>query len=1152
MSGYNDQYRRTQSGYPATEQQSYLRSRTPSFDNGDDRPHMNRPRPLSVAVADELFYDPNYASRSNNEVDRGESSYITSAQPSSNNTQRDGYNSSPHHSQNAVAPPPAQAQPTGYGASRAQSQHLPYNPAAYQPARHATSAGYGAAPYSPSVTGSFAQSGYGTTSGYGNYKPTTSYTNPLPAAPAVRTSYVTTQGSNYYPTQYANRPPQSPTFYSGQYSPSVGNHYQPLNSPGLPTVTTSSGGYNPSSYGVTGGSTAGYNTLPYPTYTRPADNYQSPEQNQESTNSLFSGAGNSGHRDDHPLPPPPPPHEYDTSRPQLTATGYVSGSQPLPSPPREYQTLDPYRTEPVRHPTQRTLPTIPAEDSPIGPSNNDLFEEIESTVLGMGESGWSNGNGGHYNEEQHHSLSDAEADAGLEAMRLAEAEDRRDFGSKSTLAPPPQELSGSDSDYRGTDLGLYGGGYAGPAGALYSSHSREQSYDQPQSRPLPYPTATQDSLPQGGYDYGLPDEMSLHPFPTTYNNAQVDEWDGGLAPPDKAPRRMSFDEGDEDIDMPYVPLSLNREDSDDDDIPELFYHPGPSSVSNRPLPTLPANPKDVYYQIPPAGMQPQVSRQQTLPVGPEDVAYGYNTPPQVPRSTSLNTRMLQNQPVAPQPIRSKTDAATHQARPKPAQNSMWGQSGAMSQGPGSLVTLQDLPSIPEGRRKFDPAKLSSRDFARCDAPWALSSIASWLRELASRELDLKEKMVITGIINLFTHNVPTMNIAEAETLASRVVDSLKKEGVLVNDEEWVKFGEGEVSGVIYQITGQGCYSPRLHNEEMEGRCYAHHCARTLKKIKLSYKDGPKGNDDWATYWKVKKEVIDATNKKEIERQYNLHEVVTTEEEYMEHLRILQVVYKEQIMTRKPEVIKPSRIETFVRDVFGKAEAVRMVNEEYLLPQLKYRQKEQGPFVAGYSDIFREWIRRARDIYIDYAANFPKADMLMRREASRNLIFKGFLDECRQDPRARRLDWVTFLKGPITRLQRYSLLLSTVLKHTLVENEEKQNLIAAIDEIKKVTLECDSRVDEMTKKVTLIELSQKLVQRQGREIDLRLEEKGREVIFKGDLQRSGGNRFAWVETHAILFDHYLVLAKKTVAKEGTGGPKQERYDVSRAVSFLFIQ
>ena len=83
---------------------------------------------------------------------------------------------------------------------------------------------------------------------------------------------------------------------------------------------------------------------------------------------------------------------------------------------------------------------------------------------------------------------------------------------------------------------------------------------------------------------------------------------------------------------------------------------------------------------------------------------------------------------------------------------------------------------------------------------------------------------------------------------------------------------------------------------------------------------------------------------------------------------------------------------------------------------------------------------------------------------------------------------------------------------------------------------------MSKRIQLAELGQKLMMRAW-PVDLRLEEKGRELIFKGDLQRTG-NRFAWLETHCILFDHYLVLAKTMMQKEQSGGTKHERYDVSR--------
>lgn len=137
------------------------------------------------------------------------------------------------------------------------------------------------------------------------------------------------------------------------------------------------------------------------------------------------------------------------------------------------------------------------------------------------------------------------------------------------------------------------------------------------------------------------------------------------------------------------------------------------------------------------------------------------------------------------------------------------------------------------------------------------------------------------------------------------------------------------------------------------------------------------------------------------------------------------------------------------------------------------------------------------------------------------------------------------------MQRYSLLLDTVHKNTLHDTEEKANILRAIEEIKAVTHECDAKVDQQTKKVELIELSSKLFLRPGMErVELQLDQTGRELIFKGDLQRAGANRFTWLETHAILFDHYLVLAKTDVRPDGHTGRKKELYDVSKLVSFIY--
>jgi len=242
--------------------------------------------------------------------------------------------------------------------------------------------------------------------------------------------------------------------------------------------------------------------------------------------------------------------------------------------------------------------------------------------------------------------------------------------------------------------------------------------------------------------------------------------------------------------------------------------------------------------------------------------------------------------------------------------------------------------------------------------------------------------------------------------------------------------------------------------------------------------------------------------------------------------------------------KEDRIQEFVRAVFGKVDAVKEVNEDYLLVQLKYRQREQGPWIIGFSDIFREWIRQAKSVYIEYATRFPNACFLIRQEAERNLLFRQFLDKAQDNKQSQRLSWETFLKAPITRLRRYHLLLSTVHRHMdLFDTTETTNLQIAINEIKAVALECDTIVDEMRKKVELDELASKLILgKEIRHLDLRLDELGREVMFRGDLQRTGTNAFARLEAHMILFDRFLILAWTTSVPGAASGVRYGGYAV----------
>lgn len=760
--------------------------------------------------------------------------------------------------------------------------------------------------------------------------------------------------------------------------------------------------------------------------------------------------------------------------------------------------------------------------------------------------------------------SDLEAAAGLMAMQQADEDDRRLSGGMAfplfsqpevnvhpAMPNLPEEPS-SDSDYAAMDIGLFSGGYAG-----------NLNYDNNLASPPEHDLYKQDTqnlpTPRSNHASQLSHESNTYP---PFEQAELDYGGtGGLQAP--STHRLSFDEGDEQVSIHS--RQSGSESPQKEDYPDMFYHPG---LSSRPLPAIPANANSdsssllsVNSPNPPGQQHGYSFSADARPyVGP-DAQYGQNAQQlQVERSISLSGHSTS--PQVQIPNRSRTDAEDRNNRLKHVrqQQQLAAQQGLPYEGYDAASTSSinyDVITLPSGRRKkFIPEKLTVVDTRTCTEPWALSGISNWLREMAEGEPDLKTKTVEDGLVRLFCLKVPTMNVADAEGLSTTAVDLMLQAGILVPEEEWLKFGPGTITGVLWQLTGSGCYAARMHEvddyaatHEVPGRCYSYHCGRTLKKANLDdvLANGVK-KVDWATYYGLKMEDLEGKHKKEIERQNNLHEIITSEEDFMGQLDVLAILYRDRLLQSQPRIINEARIDKFVSAVFGKIEALQQINKDHLLAQLKYRQKEQGPWIVGFSDLFREWIRKAKVAYIEYASSYPYATYLVRKEKDRNFMFKQFLEQNRSHARSQKLDWTTFLKAPITRLQRYNLLLGTSMKNMVEDSEEKQNLIRAMDEIKQVALEADAKVDEMTKKVTMIELDQMLVLRPGFHADLNLDHLGRELIIQGDLQRMGSKGVRWVDTHALLFDHYLILAKLVPAKDGR---PDKKYDVSKEVSCISL-
>ena len=960
--------------------------------------------------------------------------------------------------------------------------------------------------------------------------------------------------------------PQRPSVSTSTYSPPVRQgshaHYTPPLPPPLPTIPQS--GHEPS---------ADWQTFPS------QQEYEDPSRYQPLRSRYDNDMLSASHGGHSSVSPPP---AYGGTRSRGSSTSHSQPPTPGPPPP-PHGTLS-HSSSDYMH--SRPLPRVPSNASSPQPHSQSYYsqpssgfghrssdalhaqQDLENEISGMltSQSPRIEVNSQALNGAVDYSDTDTdpEATAGLEAMREAERQEqedaaRRQSGQRSSFgwAPAPVQEpvmssgaqhqapypSDSDSDVPFADLSSMGGGfdapmsYGGDASTLLLG--RHGSTSDGRSQPI----SSSGSLRRSGshstnatpypYDeYGA----TIHPFPA-FSAARVDAvGTGGLADPTQfRSRRDSYDEGD---DVGMQEQNMNYPGMGD--VPDMFYHPG---ITNRPLPPPPPNePQYNHGQVPyPNGNQSYLDFPRQPAYAPGGTNY-YQSPTAGPgRHTSLHSQT--NTPQTLAPARAKTDAEERRRREQRASGVFSAESSAPPSAGASAVAL-DLPTLDN---KFNPAKLRAREFNRCTEPWAMSAIVAWLRLIVEGEQYLKKQPLIDALVALFTYKVPTMNMADAETLSATLVDNLQNEGVLRPEEEWFVFTDTPTSGVIFQLTGVGCYAPKLHEYKSSARCYSHHCQRTEKKIDLSSQPGLKPDEDWATYYKLKREDVEGHDKKEVERQNILHELVQKEENYLQELDVLRQLYRDKLKSANPPLLSPKRIESFLNQVFGKVDSVKRANEEHLLPQMKYRQKEQGPWVVGFSDILREWIRKAKVAYIEYASSYPNAVYKIRMEMERNMLFKTFLNTTQQDPRSRRLGWDHYLKVPITRLQQIGLLLDTVMRRSVVDNEEKRNLAVAIEEIKSVTHECDARVGDGQRKADLTDLQYKLKLRPGMQgrVELNLDHLGRELVHKGDLLRIGSTRFNWVETHAILFDHYLVLAKTTRERSTQDASTYERYDVSRS-------
>lgn len=417
----------------------------------------------------------------------------------------------------------------------------------------------------------------------------------------------------------------------------------------------------------------------------------------------------------------------------------------------------------------------------------------------------------------------------------------------------------------------------------------------------------------------------------------------------------------------------------------------------------------------------------------------------------------------------------------------------------------------------DTRPLASKDYDECDCVWSRRSIHSWLRTMRAETMD----DVIVCLIGLFTHQVPTLSDQLARSIAKDLFESYcsAQEVQISESSQSLTYSPDAGQGVLPTFTQDGCYSSRGHSDVLAYQCYSSRCARTLP-LKFHRPDTVVSDPhDWAQFWGLKPDEnpLAQLSKTEIQRQYQIHELIYSETDFLSDLRILLEVFRANL---KKSGHGDDQLDGLV---FGDVPDLVELSERYLEQQLRERQLSQGPVIKSIGDIFLEWIPRAEQVYVKYAAQLCYADRAIRAQQARFPSVKEWLSICEADPRTKKLSFSSFQGAPTRRMQRYALLLSDVLKRTAKDSSDFNLLERAIEAVKETCQQCDAQVEIAKSKIALLDLQERLIWRVSQK-DLGLSEPSRTIRFRGELEKKSETYTQWQTRDVVLLDNFLLCLK----------------------------
>ncbi|KAK3648995.1 hypothetical protein LTR56_007127 [Elasticomyces elasticus] len=301
-------------------------------------------------------------------------------------------------------------------------------------------------------------------------------------------------------------------------------------------------------------------------------------------------------------------------------------------------------------------------------------------------------------------------------------------------------------------------------------------------------------------------------------------------------------------------------------------------------------------------------------------------------------------------------------------------------------------------------------------------------------------------------------------------------------------------------------------------------------------DLPRLDHDWASAFALKKADMEGRSRQEVEHQNVMFEILESEHQFINNLGILSRLYADPLLNAWPKILdKPSN---FVGQAFAHVNAIREAHERHLyLPMLASWERE-GAWAKFTPEPFAALAKTAEATYILFSQNFNLAQATIQDELSNNPQFRQFIETRRQHPWSQRLEWDSFLRIPLTRLQRYRLLLA-VLGKTASSPSDKADTVMADSKIVPLITMVDSELRHGQLRLQLKPMEDSLSAEQAADIGLSDPERRLVKSRRFPVQIMFARRFpvqimfagddkTWRDCDVTLLDNSLIITSGTLS------------------------